>query len=311
MASATPGNVLSGLDIHAPSLTATQARSWSRRFLSVFAQTPLPPALEVAALTLIGLLLAGVAPRVATVSMVLLVAFASYGIDRFVDRAAERGHVRGQGGLVLTSTGLFAIAVAIAWSLAGPALAAVALAFPLSVVAYCVPWLDGVGWLGQRGIRRVKDIPYTKNLYTTVCVTASMVWAGAVSGAPMSGRVAAAAAVVFLMELVNVVACDLGDLDSDLRDGVPTFPVLFGRERTARVLTVGAWVWAVALVVGFAAGVFPTSALWGAASVIATHAYLQRLARGGDVALFADVVPDLAVVLTGAMMLGGKVLGGG
>ena len=288
----------------APPERASRARRW----MALFAATPIPPALEIAALTAIGLLLAGVAPRVEIVSMVLFVSFASYGIDRFVDRAAERGHVRGQGALAASSLALFVLSVGIAWRVAGPWLAACALAFPLSVVAYCVPWLRGVGWLRQRGIRRVKDIPYTKNLYTTVCVTASMVWAAAISGVPWTTRLVPSAFIVLLIEFTNTAACDLADVEADTRHGVPTFAVLFGRRRMARALTVLAWVWALALAIGFATGVFPPAALWGAASVVATHAYLGRLARGGDVALFGDVVPDLAVVLTAAVMLVGRVL---
>lgn len=281
------------------------------RVVAFFADTPAPAAVGIAGLTLTALLLIGARVHADVVAMVLCVSFASYAIDRVVDRTREAGHFRGQTALIASSLGMFCASVVIALLRAGPWLAACAAVFPITVLGYCVPWLWRFAALERRGIRRIKDIPYAKNLYTAFCIALSAVWAGAISGAVDVTRLILAAAVVFMMMLINTAACDLGDVEDDIRNGVPTLGVKFGREKTARMLLALAYAWAALLVGLTAAGAFPPCAIVGAATVLPTDAYLRRLTRGGDVKLFADVVPDLAVAFTGVVMLVAHLAAGG
>lgn len=250
------------------------------------------------------LLLLGPLPPLDVLAMVVCVAAGSYGIDRIVDRAragkTRRAWVASAGAAVCLALGF-----GMALPRAGLLLASVTWLFPLAVAAYCMPWLGVVPALRRRGIRRVKDVPYTKNLYTAGCLALCVTWAAALSGA--SGlALGAVFSITLLGVIVNVVACDLGDVEDDRRDGVPTFAVRFGRAATARGLRWAIRAWVGLLVLGAAIGLFAApTALLVALAASSRHAIVARLDRDEVEPLYADVVPDLAELVPAGLALFG------
>lgn len=267
-----------------------------------FVRSPLPPALAIAGIVTTGLVCAGIPPRPSVLVMVLCLTYASYGIDRLVDEA-EAGRAT-RPWLVGSASLAFAAALAFATWLAGPATAALAGVFPLAVAAYCVPWLGP--WLGHRGIRRVKDLPWTKNLYTAACVALAGLWAGQVSGAAPS-QLGAVALLVLVQEFVNTAASDLADLEDDRRRGVPTLVLRWGRGPTLDRLAWIAGVWALALGLGASSGWLVEAAAFTAGGGLIVQAYLHAL-RGPCSPAFAKLAPDLCDLGIGLLALLGWAL---
>jgi 4-hydroxybenzoate polyprenyltransferase len=256
------------------------------------------------------LLSAGAQLHPAILPMVLAVTYASYAVDRLFDRWVDSGADPLRAPLARAALLAFVAAASLAYWLGGPAIAAATLFFPLSVAAYCVPWLDRVPALARRGIRRVKDIPYTKNVYTAFCVALAALWAGIATGLRGALALGAVALCAFLQDLVNTAACDLGDVEADRANGVPTLAVLFGKAPMARALTTLSHVWAALLVLGALSGVLTRSALFAALGTLLVRAYLARLARDDSSAQFADTVPDLTDAFIGFLALLGALVGG-
>ncbi len=263
-----------------------------------FVRSPLPPALAIAGIITTGLVCAGISPRPSVLVMVLCLTYASYAIDRLVDEGDAGRPTRAW--LVCSASLAFAASFAVATWLAGPATAALAGMFPLAVAAYCVPWL------GRRGIRRVKDIPWTKNLYTAACVALAGLWAAQVSGAA-PGQLGCVALILLVQEFVNTAASDLADLDDDRRRGVPTLVLRWGRGPTLDRLAWIAGGLALALGLGASLGWLVGAAAFAAGGGLLVQAYLLVL-RGPCSYGFAKLAPDLSDLCIGLLALLGWAL---
>jgi 4-hydroxybenzoate polyprenyltransferase len=225
----------------------------------------------------------------------------SYGIDRLRDASAdavahpERAALYEGRREALTALYLACFGVALlAASTAGAWAVAAVMAFPFSVVLYVVPMLPA-----RFTMRRLKDIPYGKGVYTALCWGALAPLAARWSGAQVDGRVAALALLAAGSIWITTVVCDLKDLLADRAAGVRTLPVRLGRARTLAVLR-AVNLATTALGVGLPALQLTTSAAASAALVtgLAAHLYLHRLALpGADDRFYGEVVSDGAVAL--------------
>ncbi len=262
-----------------------------RRALLRLADSPVPATLGVVSTALLAQCVVGAKPSLAALAAVVAIAYASYSVDRIVDRVRAG---RSPGASLLGSAfASFCFASGTAYVLSGAAAALCALVFPLSVAAYCLPWLGFSGALERRGIRRVKDIPFTKNAYTSLCVTGCAVWATWASGTHDARSLLAVAFAAFTPVLVNTAACDIGDVEDDVRDGVPTFAVRFGRRATAYGLRVLNCSWALWLTLGAVFGLYAPCAIAAAAGAILVDSHLRVLSRPAP-AIVADLAPDFA-----------------
>lgn len=286
-----------------PNLSAGRSRSVLERAAEWLADTPIPPSLFVAGNTTSVLVCSRAPVKLSVIVMVLAVTYASYAIDRIVDRTSEPGVKKSNLNLALSALVLLAISSALAFVNRGPLAAACALFFPLSVAAYCLPWLSVVPSLRARGIRRVKDIPYTKNVYTAGCIAMAGVWAAHVSGIVGVSQLAAVAILMFVVDFINTAACDLGDVEADARNGVPTFAVLFGRVKMARALRIVAYVYYASMAVCALSGLLSPIALLLALAVLPTDAYLRVLSRDATPGIVADLAPDLTEAAIGLLAL--------
>ena len=286
-----------------PSLPAERSKSLPIRAAEWLADTPIPPSLFVAGATATALICARVPVKLSAILMVLAVTYASYAIDRIVDRLSEPGVKKPSLNLALCAVPLFGVSFALGFMNGGLPIAACAFFFPLSVVAYCVPWLSVVPSLRERGIRRVKDIPYTKNVYTAGCITLGGLWAALASGVTSATQLAVVAVVMFVVDFINTAACDLGDVEADQRNGVPTFAVLFGRANMALALRGLAYAYYGTMAVCAVAGLLHPIALLLALGVLPTDAYLRALSKDSAPGIIADLAPDLTDGLMGLLAL--------
>lgn len=244
----------------------------------------------------------------------LLTAFAlvlpSYGIDRLMDAGSADLHAyperaaryrRQRRPLAVAYVALFGVAL-VGAATAGLWAVAAVLAYPLSVVLYVVPF-------APRGfrVRRMKDIPYGKGIYSSLC------WAGLVPlaarwvGAPLGASVALTTLYVFAQTWITCVVCDFKDEAGDRAAAVKTLPARFGRARTLTILR------AVSLAALALALVAVQLGAWDARtlavtipSALAAHAYLRDLeSRHADLRFHADVICDgvIALWLLAALVL--------
>ncbi|MBN9167708.1 MAG: hypothetical protein J0I07_42655 [Myxococcales bacterium] len=266
-------------------------RNHARAALVKIAGTPISAAIGITAQVTTSLVLVRAELSIAVLAMVLCVAVGSYAIDHLVDEgkaAGARRWARGSGMAAL----LLVTAALVAYALRGAVAAAITIVFPLSVAAYCMPWLGVIPALRRRGIARVKDIPYAKNAYTALCVAGAAVWAATTVGVHDARVLVAQGLAMSLSAFVNTAACDLGDVDADRRDGVPTLAVRHGRHHASRILLVIAVCWSVVVAVGTWGGLFAPAGWLIAPCVVVVAATLARLGRGANVTLLADVLPD-------------------
>jgi hypothetical protein len=157
---------------------------------------------------------------------VLVLGFTStvvaYAIDRLAGKARASTHRRG----LAVALALLLLA---GWSVQArfgdPRVLAFAIFIPLAVVAYALPVLPG-------RYRRVKDVPYAKNIYTAVGWALLAVLAAV--AAPGAGVAATLGMVVFIggKVLLAAIAADLKDIAADRAQGVRTFATEWGIDRT-------------------------------------------------------------------------------
>jgi 4-hydroxybenzoate polyprenyltransferase len=263
-----------------------------RRALQRAARTPLPAALGITGQVVTSLLLTGAQPSAAALGMVLCVALSSYAIDHMVDESRSGERARVLVAHAALAVALFASAVFLAHALAGALVAVLACLFPLSVAAYCLPWLRCVPALRRRGYLRIKDIPYAKNAHTALCVTAAALWAGSALGPKAPHVIVVQALAMLLSAFVNTAACDLGDLEEDRAEGVRTLAVIYGRERAAAFLSFASVAWVAVVMLGTLFGVFTAVGFVALAGGLAVVGYLRHFSGDSDIRVLAHVVPD-------------------
>ena len=289
----------------------THAWKGARAALVKLAGTPISAAIGITAQVTTSLVLVRAELSVAVLAMVLCVAVGSYAIDHMVDEDETAGARRWASGSGIAALLLLVTAALIAYARGGAGAAAITIVFPLSVAAYCMPWLGVIPALRRRGIARVKDIPYAKNAYTALCVAGAAVWAATTVGVHDARVLGAQGLAMSLSAFVNTAACDLGDVDADRRDGVPTLAVRHGRCRASRILLVIAVCWAVVGAAGTWGGLFAPAGWLIASCVVVVTAVLARLGSGANVTLLADVLPDgVDALVAFVALLARHVLGG-
>jgi 4-hydroxybenzoate polyprenyltransferase len=247
-------------------------------------------------------------PPLSLVLMAFCLTVSSYAIDRVADCDGADRITNGErvqrlqrsrwfrGG----AAALFAFAVVIGLSSPAPIAGLYIFLFPLSVALYGLPWLGFVPWLARRGIRRIKDIPYAKNFYTSACLAAMVPFSALLIPAPGAGRIAAAYAYVFVMMIINTVACDIKDVEADRLTGVRTIAGALGLDRTVALLHLINNGSAVLLVVLIGAGALPRTCVWVSLNAMGHAICLERMrSRGADMRPISEVGPDVAAASIG------------
>jgi 4-hydroxybenzoate polyprenyltransferase len=151
---------------------------------------------------------------------------ASYAIDRVWDPVGSTVRRGTTGCLIL---GLLAAGWVVEAWLGRPAIAALSTFFPLAVIVYTLPV---VPWK----YRRIKDIPFAKNIYTAVCWGALAILAAVASRGVPLGRAAGMFLVISSKVLFGAIASDLKDIATDRMRGIRTFANTWGPVRTFAVL---------------------------------------------------------------------------
>lgn len=175
-----------------------------------------------------------------------LVVYASYLIDATSERvgddvvaASSRTCFVARYRPALRMLGTIALFAGVALSIArhGSLPALGWLVFPVAVAAYCLPWVGHLG--GQRfGIRRIKDIPFAKTLYTALFWGLLGALAVVLCGASSCVvTLAGGFSLLFYRAVLNTAFSDLKDIQRDRREGVRTFATAWGRRKLLRVLS--------------------------------------------------------------------------
>lgn len=260
---------------------------------------PLPAALAPIARKLIGLVAVLMAPALvaagcawmevgadplALVSAVTLIGF-SYTLDHALDRKLGRS--------VALWFGVAHLGIVIATLSAGRTAAALLLAtLPLTILPYARPCFRVT--IAGRTCRRVKDIPFVKPVYVAGSWAMFAPFAALSSTEPVSLLgVLLAASWIFGRVIVNITISDLRDVAADTADGVASWPVLLGEQRTRSLCQVVNGVFVIAAVAAAGLGLAPRAVLWLELVAVLNAVGLTLMAReGASRPLIADVLVD-------------------
>ena len=269
--------------------------------LEAAGQLALPLAGAAVGIVTAAALLGGHAPSASLLVTSAALVLPSYGIDRLADVAADAvaypqraALYRRRAGLLRgVYLGLGALALATAASAGAWAVAYVA-AFPASVLLYALPVLPR-----RFRIRRAKDIPLGKGVYSAACWAALVPMAALWTGAPLDAAMLLLVAYVFAQVWLTTVVCDLKDEEGDRRVGIVTVPTLLGRARAVGLLR------RVNLATALAAVGLATAGLWpgfmvalGLVSATLTDRYLCHLEDPrADLRFVGDVIADGVIAL--------------
>lgn len=168
--------------------------------------------------------------------------------------------------------------------------------FPAAVAIYGTPLL-GKLTSNRMGYARLKDVPYLKSIYTSVF------WGALAPFAVMfvGGNVTQTIFFFLLTTLylfVNTVFCDLKDMSRDAAEGLATFPLKIGPERTLRLLHRLNWASLFLLAAAVLGGWLPTWLLGLSVTNFYVWEILDRGARpGADIDFLCNVAMDGELII--------------
>jgi 4-hydroxybenzoate polyprenyltransferase len=186
---------------------------------------------------------------------------------------------------------------------ANAAAVALLLLFPTAVALYGMPLL-GKLTSNRIGYARLRDVPYLKSLYTSVFWGALAIFAAIFVDAGGGAQTVFFFLLITLCIFVNTVFCDFKDISRDGAEGLVTFPLKIGAERTLRLLHRLNWASLLLLVASALGGWLPAWLL----GLSVTNFYVwEILDRGAlpdaDIDFLCNVAMDgeLIVWLLGAL----------
>ena len=167
-------------------------------------------------------------------------------------------------------------------SLVWPELTLFRIVVQLIGLGYSIPMVPT-----PKGLRRFKEIYFLKNfmssvLFVLTCFVYPYVAAGYVNILP-GGFTAIVALVLFFVpfELTYEILYDMRDLEGDTQEGIPTYPVVHGMERSRQIIDALLVFSVVVLAVAVLTGTLGVrESLFAAAPAIQFFFYRPRLARG-------------------------------
>lgn len=226
------------------------------------------------------------------VAISFLIVFASYRIDYLAEPETRAAAGFDRQRALNSAITAIAFLAAFAYLLKASRVAAMAsLPFPAATYFYTRP-------LFPRLARPVKEWPLFKAVYTSAC------WGGLVGFGMVYFGVAHVAIgawlflFTFLRMIVNSVACDFKDAERDRHRGVLTVPVVFGKDRTLKLLHAVNVAAALLIVLVILLGVAPPAYLWLVLSALWPYAYLRFIRHGGaDLRWLSATVVDVEFLL--------------
>lgn len=186
--------------------------------------------------TYIGYILLGNSPEFLICSIVFLISFSVYSLDKIADLDKDiinmpqrRGFLYGRKRLVLSS------------SLAAYLLAVLLTLFitPLALPVVLIPIIANA-FYGTKllpGIPRLKDIPVMKNFVVASTWALITTLLPALSAGHLAAfNIAIVGYFMFVKTFVDTVLYDMRDVDGDRLNGVRTIPVMLGKGKTTALL---------------------------------------------------------------------------
>lgn len=193
------------------------------------------------------------------ISLVFPVAVFSYALDRFLNPKTSTQNTPPMGAILLGGIGWFLASLHALWL--GYICAVLhSLIFPISVIAYTYPFF-ALTWNGVE-FRRIKDFPAVKPIYVVFIWTQVGICAWYFSPHHKILPLAIMLSWLFLKLLVNVVACDLVDIEDDRAKGVQTWPVLLGFDKTLAWLQAINAISSAPTISAILVGSLPSSYIW-------------------------------------------------
>jgi 4-hydroxybenzoate polyprenyltransferase len=199
--------------------------------------------------------------------------------------------------------GTFGLAVLITTLSANAVAVSVLVMFPAAVVLYGTPLLGKLSFI-RIGYGRLKDVPYLKSFYTSLFWGALALFAAMFVGGGSVTQTIIFFLLIMLRLFVNTVFCDFKDMNRDGAEGLATFPLKIGAERTLRLLHRLNWAGLFLLMASVLGGWLP---IWLLGLSVANFYVWEILDRGArpdaDIDFLCNVAMDgeLIVWLLGAL----------
>ena len=102
---------------------------------------------------------------------------------------------------------------------------------------------------------------------------------------------------ILLRELINPCFCDLKDIESDKKENLKTFPVIFGKEKVLKYLSVINIVSGVLIIVGVYSGLLPKFASVLLFVVPYTFYYFNKVNKEKNPEFLYSILPDGEFIL--------------
>lgn len=118
---------------------------------------------------------------------------------------------------------------------------------------------------------------------------------------------------IFLRELINPCFCDLKDIESDKKENLKTFPIVFGKKKVVRILSGINVISGIPIIIGVYLGLLPKFALILFLILFYTVYYFSRINKKegdseGDSEFLYSVLPDLEFILYAPLILVSRLL---
>lgn len=161
------------------------------------------------------------------------------------------------------------------------------------------------GWFAGLRYRRLMDIPGSKDLFmaaawTVVVVLVPFIEEGRLVWPPMLFT----ASFVFLLVLMRSIVFDNRDIEGDITLGKETLPIVLGVRRTMVLLQVFIAALGLILVIGYALGHLPLTALYLLVIVIyAAGSSMVRFRQEFYQSLYYDALVDSQFILAGFLSM--------
>jgi 4-hydroxybenzoate polyprenyltransferase len=122
--------------------------------------------------------------------------------------------------------------------------------------------------------KATKAIPGFKNIYASLFFALSIFSLPLFLGQPINSFYLYFSGFVFVRTCINLIFCDIKDIESDAKRGLKTIPVLLGKNSTLYILHITNLVSFLLLTSGVSRGILPHAALALGFSVVYDLAYL-------------------------------------
>ena len=181
------------------------------------------------------------------------------------------------------------------------------LLFPILIVLlYSVKW-DEYNSKNRKPFKRLKEIPFFKNLITAITWGLIAFLASTYYGLPVTALTVCVFLIIIFRLLLNTITFDIRDIRVDKMFKVMTIPVMFGFEKTKKKLHTLNILFGVLIIAGVCLGHLPTFSIFLIVLTVYGAYYVSKATVGDDYFLY-DVIVDGELLLLPIILAIGKLI---